>query len=411
MATLTCPDNDKHRHDSGSTLTDISVTSPFLRVSPTPQHDGPASPKFDIALSSLRVVARSISSLSFVSDSKSFCTALTVTDIDVKATQPRSPPDPKPPQQSSVEDRMVNGNKIQGMAGGSGQRSQSTNDASLPALQTSLEEQVNSNTAQQESPSPKARRRKSQTPTTSRSSSISGSKSTRNSSRASPYHQFQLQRNAVSEYPSRSYREDRDLITLHRESCRLFQSFSHPTKHNPALSLDTMQEPGIRPTRASTEPSHSSNITRSKIITRRSSADLPSNYTHLHSQLDRGAILPAHSETVSLDLEGPDSPLAATRSQDSDGQQIPERIPAYKRIPPTVIDWTSPSTRKREYEKIDRSSRGIRGMWRRLAPKWCQSKSQRLSFFNDTTKDKRLYESSVRRFRMDIPTDNSEKAQ
>jgi hypothetical protein len=69
-------------------------------------------------------------------------------------------------------------------------------------------------------------------------------------------------------------------------------------------------------------------------------------------------------------------------------------------VPATVMEWTSPSTRRAEYEKIDRASRGVRGLWRRVAPRWCQSRDSRTPFFEE---GKNAREGSVRRFRMDLP--------
>ena len=71
----------------------------------------------------------------------------------------------------------------------------------------------------------------------------------------------------------------------------------------------------------------------------------------------------------------------------------------------TVIDWTSPSTRRREYEKIDRDNRGIRRLWQRVAPKWCQFGDRRTPFFEEGKTDD---DGSVRRFRMDIPEEPDE---
>ena len=67
--------------------------------------------------------------------------------------------------------------------------------------------------------------------------------------------------------------------------------------------------------------------------------------------------------------------------------------------PCTVIDWTSPCTRRREYAEIDKSSRGLRGLWRRLAPRWCMSNS-RLNFYHSGEEDDAK---SVRRYRLDLP--------
>lgn len=67
-------------------------------------------------------------------------------------------------------------------------------------------------------------------------------------------------------------------------------------------------------------------------------------------------------------------------------------------VPATIIDWTLPSTRRLEYREIDKSCQGFRGIWRRLAPRWCRRNS-RLSFFDDEGSDA----GSVRRYRLDLP--------
>lgn len=67
-------------------------------------------------------------------------------------------------------------------------------------------------------------------------------------------------------------------------------------------------------------------------------------------------------------------------------------------VPASSIDWTHPSTREREYRKIDRSYRGLRGLWRRLAPRWCHRKSNHLNFFREDDQDDA---GSVRRYRLE----------
>lgn len=68
-------------------------------------------------------------------------------------------------------------------------------------------------------------------------------------------------------------------------------------------------------------------------------------------------------------------------------------------VPATIIDWTLPSTRRREYRKIESSSRGIPGLWRRFAPRFLQ-RNRRLSFYEDEKDDDT---GSVRRYRVDLP--------
>lgn len=69
-------------------------------------------------------------------------------------------------------------------------------------------------------------------------------------------------------------------------------------------------------------------------------------------------------------------------------------------VPAASIDWTHPSTRQRQYRKIDQSSRGLRGLWRRLAPRWCPGHHSHLDFFreDDVRSDDMA---SVRRYRLD----------
>jgi hypothetical protein len=68
-------------------------------------------------------------------------------------------------------------------------------------------------------------------------------------------------------------------------------------------------------------------------------------------------------------------------------------------LPRTVIDWKSPTTRRREYAEIDRRERGLRGWWRRWSPSWC-SRSSRLGFYEGGDKSDA---GSVRRYRLELP--------
>ena len=105
--------------------------------------------------------------------------------------------------------------------------------------------------------------------------------------------------------------------------------------------------------------------------------------------------------------------------------------PIYMPVPddnntPVVIDWTSPSTRRREYREIDRCNRGFRRVWKALAPKCCWCKSWRREFYNekrrrksnegdydneedDDTSDAEGDASSVRRYRLNLGDGNDEE--
>ena len=104
------------------------------------------------------------------------------------------------------------------------------------------------------------------------------------------------------------------------------------------------------------------------------------------------------------------SPSSFTRAPNHDGNTNISHVSCSDRgsegtthdpAPRTIIDWTAPATRRREYEKIDRSSRGVRGLWRKVTPRWCWS-SSRTSFFEGDEDDAR----SVRRYRLDISEEN-----
>jgi hypothetical protein len=95
---------------------------------------------------------------------------------------------------------------------------------------------------------------------------------------------------------------------------------------------------------------------------------------------------------------------ASPSQSEADPQHLYEPVP----VPATVIDWTSPTTRRREYEKIDRSNRGLRRIWRRIAPRCFRSSDARTPFFEEGKDGKGNHEGSVRRFRMDIPDEKDE---
>jgi hypothetical protein len=69
-------------------------------------------------------------------------------------------------------------------------------------------------------------------------------------------------------------------------------------------------------------------------------------------------------------------------------------------LPATTTHWMSPSTRQREYERIDRANTGLRGMIRRVVPR-CVSGPQEKFYENDQSDA-----GSVRRYRLD-PTCSS----
>ncbi|KAK4861347.1 hypothetical protein LT330_004263 [Penicillium expansum] len=238
-------------------------------------------------------------------------------------------------------------------------------------------------------------RRESQTSTStsishSRSASRSTARSRPNSRRSSVHSPRRAVPNAaiVPVASPRSSMQDKreSLLALHRESCRLFQGDgsnrssieTRPSLHRAASATYRSQ----RERRISTEKGNSA----------------PSSpITPLYSSF--------RFEPESTSPTSPSAPHFITsrdRSNTLPTKHHHSPSSSSIHVPATVMEWTSPDTRRREYEKIDRASSGVRGLWRRVAPRCFQSRDSRTPFFEEGKTER---EGSVRRFRMDIPED------
>lgn len=199
-----------------------------------------------------------------------------------------------------------------------------------------------------------------------------------------------------------SQRKKEDLLALHREACRLFQKpESNPEQQlrrsadswlpsSPAMLAADLTDDGQQ-TPSSGPGSGPGSHMNSPVLGYHHAAPLPSSLDDESRLLDqRGGNLNSHSSQPTYPSTTEESHFMNTE-------------PLLKQTPVTVIDWTSPSTRRREYEKIDRASRGVRGWWHRVAPKWCHSGDSRTPFFKEGKDGRGNYEGSVRRFRIDIP--------
>lgn len=114
------------------------------------------------------------------------------------------------------------------------------------------------------------------------------------------------------------------------------------------------------------------------------------------------------SQKARRHLALPSLPALSHMQEAQEGTDPEEGLqpPQYENhVPATIIDWTLPSTRRDEYREIEKSCKGLRGLWRRLAPRWCQRNS-RLNFFDVDNGDDA---GSVRRYRLDLPPAEEEK--
>ncbi|KAF2477831.1 uncharacterized protein BDR25DRAFT_4278 [Lindgomyces ingoldianus] len=129
---------------------------------------------------------------------------------------------------------------------------------------------------------------------------------------------------------------------------------------------------------------------------------------HLHGSISGYEIADVgtfSSRAVPVSAPAPQSSVDAITTSESP-KQSEETIEAVE-LPSTTMHWTSPSTRKREYEKIDRANSGIRGLVRRMLPR-CVSGPPPPRFYEKDMSDV----GSVRRYRMDITeTDHDEAEQ
>ncbi|KAI9036396.1 uncharacterized protein KD926_001851 [Aspergillus affinis] len=189
-----------------------------------------------------------------------------------------------------------------------------------------------------------------------------------------------------SSHPSPSDPETRrqNLLALHRESCRLFQNNGR-----------------VRDSEGSTPSPSSSTAT----------THTPPRTVRAYSDLSTPPLSPILDSMSSTSQQRPPFPpplrtCSAFTPADSDPiSPVPIHPSA------TVIDWTSPSTRRREYKKIDRASSGVRGFWRRVAPRWARFGDDRTPFFEEGKDGKGNYEGSVRRFRMDLPDEGPTRSE
>jgi hypothetical protein len=82
------------------------------------------------------------------------------------------------------------------------------------------------------------------------------------------------------------------------------------------------------------------------------------------------------------------------------GKSEEEIVPPPSIPPPTTKYWTSDETRRKEYAKIDRHSKGLRGIWNKMMPKFVRTNTG--SKFYDE-EDDGSDAGSVRRFRLNLP--------
>ncbi|KAF4218044.1 hypothetical protein CNMCM8980_005428 [Aspergillus fumigatiaffinis] len=345
-----------------TTTTSTSTISPSTTFALTPGYDQPASYLAVSTVPSLNITTRAISPcLSDISETKTFYSTVEVTEISAGACDSPTALDLT---SSDYLDQMEN--SLTHAVG------QPDTAALTPSTPTRDSHRMPKRKRTVSPPS------SAKSPEGYRSTSRSTRRSTPTSRRSS-LHSHRRAATTTSLTPSIVDRKDpvtkrEDLLALHRESCRLFQD--NDLQQSCSTALPYMASCAHR---ASSEFSS------------------PPASPIAHVRFSTSAREPGLDTSLS-----PDHPTYVPAAD-----SIAEGAP--KQVTSTVIDWTSPSTRRREYKKIDRASTGVRGFWRRVAPRWCQFGDNRMPFFEEGKNGKGNYEGSVRRFRMDLPDEPADE--
>ena len=176
----------------------------------------------------------------------------------------------------------------------------------------------------------------------------------------------------------RRQRKGQDLISFHRDSCRLFQSLegtlSASYEESRPICGRHHSMPGIPSVSFSDSLGPPEIQHRNKLLEGHSEDQVSANaITEIPSYVASTTSLP-----VQVEIEDTPSPTVPTAT--------------------TVMSWTTAETRKLEYQKIDQAHSGFRGLWKKLTPKWCHGRNSRRKFFEGKCDG-----DSVRRYRLEVP--------
>lgn len=195
---------------------------------------------------------------------------------------------------------------------------------------------------------------------------------------------------------------------------------SRSSSRHPTVSSDCSRPTSSHYTLSRGSSRRSSLLTNQRPLPHR---DAFTSYIHLHEnpflpQTKRSALVHtftthetfprttspplAHLRSPSL----PTLPSTSTATFPPRPESPSEPRPLYPRsysnyVPATTIDWKLPSTRQKEYETIDRNCRGVRGLWRKLAPGWC-IRDKVVNFWDQQNDSD---SGSVRRYRVEVEKD------
>jgi hypothetical protein len=207
-------------------------------------------------------------------------------------------------------------------------------------------------------------------------------------------------------------RKGQDLISFHKQSCRLFQSLEGTLASSYGPTTGTKQSRSRLGSVANTRQSSQCIIKTDSgfaYLTRTSSKS-PFGSARSSRRNSSAVTTPPSSfyggPTTTTTTSSSFSSIACTSSSILKEKPTipPSASPPHRPHPVSVMSWTSTESRRREYEKIDRSYRGLRGLWKKVAPRWCRRKCARRGFFEG--KDGEV--ESVRRYRIALDEDDDD---
>jgi hypothetical protein len=207
-------------------------------------------------------------------------------------------------------------------------------------------------------------------------------------------------------------RKGQDLISFHRQSCRLFQSLEGTLARSQQWT-DEWNRPHSR------SGSVSDNYPSSQCIVKTengfayltSTPSSPRYGTPRNSRRNSSIVTPPLQSRYCDVSSAPATTSSSLSSLATKSTCVLEEknwttsdLPPRRPHPVSVLSWTSAESRRLEYEKIDRSYSGVRGFWKRVMPRWCHGRHARRAFFDGKSSDV----GSVRRYRLALDDDETE---
>ncbi len=211
-----------------------------------------------------------------------------------------------------------------------------------------------------------------------------------------------------SSVPAR--RKGQDLISFHRQSCQLFQSLEGTLASSHESTSETNQTRSRQCSIPHPRPSPPCIIkTENGFAYLTSTASIPrfgsARSSRRSSSTVAAPLQTFYSSPTPATTSSSLSSLADTSSSNLEEKPIsPLAFPPHRPHPTSTMSWTSVESRRLEYDKIDRSTSGLRGFWKKITPRWYHGRCPRKAFFDGKDGEAE----SVRRYRISLEDDDDD---